>query len=1291
MARKPPAEPRSPRQVGLGLDTRSFLAPPPKPDVVRERAALKAAFQQQSEAFASRYRPGLLQRERKLAPKEHGGPQPPETLVFYSWWNEETPTPPELQRSGRAEAAHKRLQLQFHLPTGVFRLFLDGSKAPITLRIEHLDGAPVRAHDLFVGKRLDILGRPTTLRHADARTLVWIDAEGKRLLLRRERLLEELSKYHDVPKILHELGLHHLYLNRHSTPQRAVAAPSGGQANLQRLTEETAALEERLRSAEGGVGTWIAPAGDPDGSYLQWTAADGIVNRVQLDVRGVVVIPTFRDVADACPVTRTSTRASGQLVHRRFLHRSPASLRRLPQCTDAPDDWSAALKAVDGLPCDECLRSSADAQHSAASAPDVSSPGELVSYDIWSVSVPHVHGGQKLVLNFHDHFSKINKPYLIKSYDEAPACIELYLAWCSSQGVTVRHMHTDNGTTLCSQAVRALLAARGVHLTTISPHCARQNGVCERQWRTLAADARHLLAQACLPRSFWWYAMRHAATVAGMLPSSDDPSTTPWERWTANRPSVAHVRVWGCLVYVREPDPASKVHDRGVRCIYLGRSPTQPGFVCFDPQAGRVLVSPHCSFVEESFPGLVRRSSGGEAVVPDFAGDYDAAKAAATRGLSTDFHEPAPALIDPTIDPAHWTPCCVDGLGADNAGMHETDLPETAERDAHVRDPDTWRGRTRHGSNYIPAACVAGAASLRAPVVHFLLYLGSGRPRPGDFPSCAARYDIETVCVDSKIGGYAHDLADPDVAQILRDMAASPLCLGVLVSTPCNTFSAARFRDGEAPVLRDLEHPTGVPAPDGTLPVSVLRANAVTDNALSVASVAARRGAGVIIESPVPRSAGQHAIPGREQHASLWSYPAVVDAVREFDMSHIDMDQCMCGALSQKATRLMATPNLRDALFRHAAPLRCDGRHAHESIVGRRADGSFRSAGAEEYPPALNRVLSDVFATLLSSHSPLAAWSLAFPLSHLPPSASPGLAVAEVTAGGVAPTGEEFDCDSPSYKQTLSSAEAPFWRRAREEEIDNLQRHGVVELVPEDSLPSWNAGKQKAWEVIDTLWVNKRKRDETGKVCRFKARCTLRGDQQNSKASMAGLDLNSFAPTVRHSTFRLLCAGGCLRKARKRTLDVEAAFLQGIRENLPDVYARPPPTGGPPLTDERGVPLVWRLHRPLYGSADAARIWYQTIDKQLQSQGFFRSEYDPCYYYKVYSDGARIDMSVYVDDCWITDTAGARCDDELAVLSKAFALTITDAPDLFLGMNVRQHSPARLTLSTGRQISPSGI
>ena len=120
-------------------------------------------------------------------------------------------------------------------------------------------------------------------------------------------------------------------------------------------------------------------------------------------------------------------------------------------------------------------------------------------------------------------------------------------------------------------------------------------------------------------------------------------------------------------------------------------------------------------------------------------------------------------------------------------------------------------------------------------------------------------------------------------------------------------------------------------------------------------------------------------------------------------------------------------------------------------------------------------------------------------------------------------------------------------------------------------------------------------------------------------------------------------------------------------------------SSGPPPTDDRGVPLVWKLRRPLYGSADAARIWYQTLDEQLISQGFTRSEYDPCYYYKVYDDGARTDMSINVDDSWVSDTSGERCDAELAKLGKAFKLTVKEVPDAFL------RSPAPLRPRTNFQ------
>lgn len=90
------------------------------------------------------------------------------------------------------------------------------------------------------------LCRPATLRSANAKTSSWIDAEAKRLLRRREHLLGALSSYCSVAKVLHKLGLQ-LYLNRHNTSESRAAAPTGGQANLQRLQDEIKALDEQLR------------------------------------------------------------------------------------------------------------------------------------------------------------------------------------------------------------------------------------------------------------------------------------------------------------------------------------------------------------------------------------------------------------------------------------------------------------------------------------------------------------------------------------------------------------------------------------------------------------------------------------------------------------------------------------------------------------------------------------------------------------------------------------------------------------------------------------------------------------------------------------------------------------------------------------------------------------------------------------------------------------------------------------------------------------------------------------
>ena len=107
----------------------------------------------------------------------------------------------------------------------------------------------------------------------------------------------------------------------------------------------------------------------------------------------------------------------------------------------------------------------------------------------------------------------------------------------------------------------------------------------------------------------------------------------------------------------------------------------------------------------------------------------------------------------------------------------------------------------------------------------------------------------------------------------------------------------------------------------------------------------------------------------------------------------------------------------------------------------------------------------------------------------------------------------------------------------------------------------------------------------------------------------------------------------------------------------------------------RGLPArrAGRGGGPIYGEADAGRIWNRTLVKQLNKQGFKQSEYDPCYFRKLLADGTRMDMVMYVDDGYVVDAHSKLADAELARLNEAFKIDIKKA-HFFLGNNVHVHA-----------------
>eukprot|EP00965_Chrysotila_dentata_P034826 1159268-Pleurochrysis_carterae.AAC.1 len=140
-------------------------------------------------------------------------------------------------------------------------------------------------------------------------------------------------------------------------------------------------------------------------------------------------------------------------------------------------------------------------------------------------------------------------PYLLSRKSDAFRAIQHYVAVCNSHRVNLRRMHTDNADDLTSKQIREFLLAIGARLTTFSPHVPRQNGVCERLWRTMARDMRAKLATSKLPASFWWYLMKSSTDIAAILPTLATPTKSAWFKFTGQKPSCAGVRPIGCRVY----------------------------------------------------------------------------------------------------------------------------------------------------------------------------------------------------------------------------------------------------------------------------------------------------------------------------------------------------------------------------------------------------------------------------------------------------------------------------------------------------------------------------------------------------------------------------------------------------------------------------------------------------------------------------------------------------------------------------------------------------------------------
>ena len=151
-----------------------------------------------------------------------------------------------------------------------------------------------------------------------------------------------------------------------------------------------------------------------------------------------------------------------------------------------------------------------------------------------------------------------------------------------------------------SKELDAYLAKCGIKNQCIVPYTPQQNGVAERKNGSLMEMARCMVKSQALPHAFWLEAVMCATYVLNRCPTKALQNVTPYEAWNGRKPSVAHLRVFGCLEYALVPQKhQTKLDDKAIKCIFAGYSNESKGHHFFHPQTKKILVSQDVVFVED--------------------------------------------------------------------------------------------------------------------------------------------------------------------------------------------------------------------------------------------------------------------------------------------------------------------------------------------------------------------------------------------------------------------------------------------------------------------------------------------------------------------------------------------------------------------------------------------------------------------------------------------------------------------------------------------------------------------
>ncbi|KAL8092162.1 hypothetical protein AgCh_034456 [Apium graveolens] len=227
---------------------------------------------------------------------------------------------------------------------------------------------------------------------------------------------------------------------------------------------------------------------------------------------------------------------------------------------------------------------------------------ELVHTDVYGPTTVASLGGSRYYVTFIDDSTRKVWVYFLKNKSDVFATFKKWKTEVENQtGLKVKSLMSDNGGEYSSDEFKSYCTEFGIRMIKTIPETPQQNGVAERMNRTLNERAKSMRLHTEFPKMFWPDAVSTAAYLINRGPSSPLGFKIPEEEWQEKEVNLSHLRVFGCVSYVRVKDSdRDKLNPKAKKCIFIGYGSDDMGYHFWDELTKKVVKSRDVTFNENA-------------------------------------------------------------------------------------------------------------------------------------------------------------------------------------------------------------------------------------------------------------------------------------------------------------------------------------------------------------------------------------------------------------------------------------------------------------------------------------------------------------------------------------------------------------------------------------------------------------------------------------------------------------------------------------------------------------------